>query len=500
MKVRGESVASPILLVSLILSIFGIVAVLSATIGKCASSGDFGYDSLFYFNRQVLFLVAGLCGMVWVRRALDLDRWRSYLAKPLLLVSIFLAVLVLFGPEVNGARRWIELGPIRFQPGELAKLTIILFWADFLSRRRRQLADVNNADLLGAARRKDARDSKNLPPFKHFCRYIYDEFLVHAYNEARILFPAIFLSVVLLGIIELGKDLGTCIVISMTIGLMCYAAGLSIKTITSVFASFAIAAVALIAKEPYRIQRIVSWFDPLADKVDSGYQIYNSFLAIASGGIWGVGVPFSRQKFNFLPEQHCDFIYSIISEELGLVGACGLLLLFFVLCFCGLSLAARCKDPFLALLAFGISVQIIGQAVFNVAVVTGLLPNKGLPLPFISSGGSSLVVSLLEIGFLLNISDHKDQRTEVAKTRRKKRVRQLRSGSTLSSSEEKSIVAVSSGEWEAIISPRRKNRSSEGSGSIPRPIIEPSWSKMVPFQPGSRAERERLRREAGGKH
>jgi len=486
-KVLDDSLTKPILYVVLILAMFGIVAMLSASLGKGAVSSAYAYDSLFFFKRQLAFLVVGLVAMFAIQKWFNMEKYRFLLGMPLTIFTMLLLVWALFSSSVNEVNRWISIGGFHFQPGELAKISMILFWADFLAKRQRKLAEAFQPPLMKSAPGGPMKP-RPVPPLFSLRWFMYYGHIVK--NTLKALLPAIIVTAVVVVLIESGRDLGTIIVISATIFAMVMAAGTPWQFALGTIGGLGLLGGLMICKEAYRANRIHSWLHPLDDKLGDGYQAYNSFIAISKGGIWGCGMPFSRQKFDFLPEMHCDFIYPIICEELGLVGSLGLLLLFLILFTCCVGVAVRCKDPYMSMVSFGISVQIVGQALFNVAVVTGILPNKGLPLPFVSAGGSSLMLSLMSMGLLLNISEHTNVRPKQAlpKSTRRKAVRK---GATISSSDQQvSVKPVSSREWEAIVAQGRTPVDHK----LPRPVIEPSWSKVVIFEPGSRAERERWRR------
>ncbi len=488
MKIFNESLTGPILSVVLALSLFGIMAVLSASVGRGAVSPEYSFNSLFFFERQATFLILGLGAMWAIKRWLNLEFMRPLCGVPLVLFTCALLVWALCSGSVNEVHRWISVGGFRFQPGELAKITMIMFWAGYLVRRRKALLEAAQPPLVKVGPGGPLRPQP-MPSWGSWEWWKVQTSI--AYRTFILLLPALGVTGVVLLLIELGKDLGTIFVIVCTIGCMIIAAGASWQFLGGSVLLAVLGVVAMIAKEPYRIMRIVAWLDPLADKAGSGYQVYNSFIAIGSGGLWGVGMPFSRQKFEFLPEMHCDFIYAVICEELGLVGSLGLVLLFFVLATCCVAVATRCKDPYLSMVSLGISMQVVGQALFNMAVVTGLAPNKGLPLPFVSSGGSSLFLTLVSMGILLNISDRVNSRPVKAQPKLKKK-RPPRQGATISSSsEEVKAASSSSGEWEAVVSTRR---GSPPPCRLPKPAIDPAWGRILPFEPGSRAERERLRR------
>ena len=472
MKSYRDAMGRPIMIITMFLLAVGVVAVLSASASTGASDAGCGYNSLYFFGRQLLAITCGLCGLFWMRH-IDLDKCRNFLGVPTMLASVALSLVALACPAQNGAHRWINLGPINFQVGELAKLACVCFWALFLTKHRDELGrNISDPDVS---------------------KPIWKRWINELKEEVWPLLSAIGLTAILLLVIELGHDLGTLVLIVATIAGMVYVAGLSMRSVLRVLACIVPIAAMLIFGMSYRVSRITSWIDPLAnyDKVGGGYQAVNSFVAIASGGLWGRGVPFSGQKYGFLPEQHTDFIYAVICEEIGTVGTFGILTLFGLLVYCGFKLASRCKDPYRSLLAFGITFQLGLQVLINVGVVTGVLPNKGLPLPFISYGGSSVVITLISIGLLLNISDSSRQSGVVKRKERRPAKRVVRAISLSSSSSETNIAPISSGEWRAVV----RAHDVHEEPNLPHPKVDSGWSRVVNIKRApSREQRERLRR------
>ncbi len=448
MRSLRDSLGRPILWITVVLAIIGVVEVFSASAVMTASTGAFNHDPLFFFKRQFVFTLVGLVGMAAVRR-LDLLRWRPVLSLPTMAVTLLMLVAVmLVGTEINGARRWFILGPIQIQVAEFAKLAVIFYLADCLARHRER------ARSLWAV------------------------------------WPVLLLVLTAIILIEQEPDLGTALVVSATLVAMLYAAGTRVRDLAFLGVSGATAITLMIAAKPYRIERLKVFVDPFAEPLGAGYQLCNSLMAVASGGIWGRGIPFSHQKYNYLPEQHTDFIFAILSEEIGFVGSVGLLALFTLLCYCGFRLAVNCRRPYLSLLALGVTFQVVFQAVMNIGVVTSSIPSTGIPLPFLSYGGSSMVVTLLSMGILLNIADHTGRQTLAAPLERGQQ-RRMRRGSTLATSEQEAARSVSTGEWEAVVAPARQDRPRT---NLPQPVVEPHLTRRVPFHPASRTERERLRR------
>ncbi len=347
-----------LVLVSLALVAFGLVMVYSASSGR-AIVGD--SDPMYYLKRQALFAVAGVVAMVVCSR-LDFRAFRS-LAPPLLVCSALLLVVVLaLALPVNGARRWLTVGPFAIQPSEFAKLALVIWVAGVLSRRP-------VPRTLGA--------------------------LMKPIGIVTGLFAVLIL---------LEPDLGTVIVIAVMIGAMLLVSGAPFRLfLTAGGLAFALAAVA-IWLEPYRRSRFFSFLDPWSDPQGAGYQTVQAMISLGSGGPFGVGLGQSVGKVNYLPEAHTDMIFAIVGEELGLVGAAALIGAFALLGYAGFNIALQCRNLFGKRLAAGITAMILGQAAINLAAVMGIAPLTGIPLPFVSYGGSSLLVILACVGILLNIA------------------------------------------------------------------------------------------------
>ncbi|MCS7079527.1 MAG: putative lipid II flippase FtsW [Chloracidobacterium sp.] len=343
------------------LTLFGLVMVYSAS----ATLAREAYQTQFHFVlRQFLAALVG-CGLLVGGLWIGYPRLeRSWVVYGLLGVAVGLLVLVLLLPPVRNTHRFIRLPGMMFQPSELAKPALVLFLAFFLSRK----------DALA---RRD--------PF-------------------QTLLPAGLVTGVLAGLVFLGRDLGTVLILGGTAAAMLLVAGVPCRQLAA--AGLACAPLLLYAalKEPYRRARLLAFLDPWKAPREEGFQIIQSLLAIGSGGVSGVGLAQSRQKLFYLPEAHTDFIFSVIAEEIGLIGSLMVIGLFGVLLVRGLRAAYLASDEFGKLLAVGVTVLLVGQALFNLSVVLGLAPAKGIPLPFVSYGGSSLMMSLLATGWLLSVS------------------------------------------------------------------------------------------------
>jgi cell division protein FtsW len=345
-------------LVTLGLVAFGLVMVYSAT-SAAAALGD--GDPMSYLKRQSVYALLGVVLMLVAAR-FDYHRLR-YVAPVLLLVALALCAGVLVaGPEINGARRWFLLGPASFQPSELAKLALCIFAAVYLARRRAPQTLGELARPIGTV-------------------------------------TAIFCVLILLE-----PDLGTTITLCGMVLAIFLVAG--VPFVPLVGASMIAVAVGLLAiwVEPYRRARVFSFLDPWSDAEGSGFQIIQALIGIGSGGITGEGLGESVAKVNYLPEAHTDMIFAVVGEELGLVGTALVIAAFATFAFAGFRIALRCRDPFGKLLAAGLTALVCGQASINLAAVLGIAPLTGIPLPFVSYGGSSLVVLLVSVGILLNIA------------------------------------------------------------------------------------------------
>lgn len=349
-----------------LLTLLGIGLIMIASAGVVYGRVRFGDD--YYFLKQQLFgLGVGLL-FLYILQKIDYHIWQRFVV-PIFIVAIALLVLVFipgFGTTVYGAARWVELGPLSFQPSEVMKFAIILYLSAWLSSK-------------GRAKASD-------------------------FFEGLVPFLAL-LSVVGFLIIK-QPDTGTLGLIFLISLAIFFASGASIVHIFSLFAGGLFALFILIKIAPYRMQRFLVFMNPDHDPMGFGYQMTQALLAIGSGGIFGVGLGQSRQKFNYLPEPVTDSIFAVLGEELGMIGATVVVGLFLFLAWRGVRIALRAPDEFGRLLAVGIVSWIVFQAFINISAITGLIPLTGIPLPFISYGGTSLAVLLAAVGILLNISKH----------------------------------------------------------------------------------------------
>jgi len=284
---------------------------------------------------------------------------------PALAVQLVFLIAVFFLSPSHHAHRWFHLGPANFQPSELSKVVLILFLAYFLDQRQ---GEVNNKQYT--------------------------------------LLPIALVTGMTVALIVMEPDLGTAIAIGLVVASMLFAAGLHWAYYAGALAAVAPAFYLLVCRVPYRWNRVLAFINPETDPLGKGFQIIQSKIAVGTGGIDGLGLMEGKQKLFFLPEPHNDFIFAVISEELGFIGAVVVLGLFALILWRGLRAAAACSNDYGRLLAIGLTVLIVGQALVNISVVVGLLPTKGIPLPLVSYGGSSLVMNLVALGMLLNVSQH----------------------------------------------------------------------------------------------
>ena len=345
-----------LVIITSFLVVLGIMAIFSATAQKAINAGGNPAD---YLIKQLVCLAGGLFLMKFFTRV-DYKKFAIW-AIPFAWFVVFLLILVDFTPLgviVNGAKRWMMLGPIQFQPSELAKIAVIL--------------------LLGNAFYKDCN--------------IFDSVKWKYYLPIFIMCLLIFQQ----------PNLSMIMLLAITGVIMYLTAGGSIKMFLSLILAGGIGLSCFI--KPYQLARLKTWFNPEADPQGLGYNVIQSKLAFAAGGFWGVGYGNSKQKLDWLPESHTDFIFAVIGEEFGFIGCILVICLFFGIFHRGLIIASRCPDIYGKLLATGIAVLLGVQAALNMSVASSFLPATGVPLPFISYGGTSLVVNLILIGILLNIS------------------------------------------------------------------------------------------------
>jgi len=342
---------------TLLLLGLGLVMVLSAS--SVESVRVFG-SAYTLAQRQALFAVGGAIALIFAARS-SIQFWRKsawvFLA---IAFGLLLAVLVI-GVEVAGQKNWIEIfGPFRLQPSEFAKLALVIWGAEVLTRKDRHIPTWRN-----------------------------------------ILVPIVPVAVIMMILVLLEGDFGNTLMLAAILCGILFAAGIPVR-LFAIFGAIGFFAVwALTLAAPYRMERITNWLDPESDRLGFGWQVTQGQYALGTGGVWGVGLGGSREKWGSLPEAHTDFIFPVIGEELGLVGTSAVLLLFGILAFSIFRLSRNSQEPFVRLAAAGVGSWIVIQAVINIGAVLGLLPVTGVPLPLVSYGGSSLVPTLISIGMLL---------------------------------------------------------------------------------------------------
>jgi cell division protein FtsW len=360
-----SSTAILIVATVVVLNVVGAVMVLSAS--SVASLTDYGSPWYFFF-RQLMWTALGLGAFVFAIR-FDFRRWRV-LVRPLLITSVVLLAVVLIpgiGIYVSGSRRWLGAGFLRFQPSEIAKLALLLYAADLVSRRAGELHDWR-----------------------------------------RVVRPVVLVLGGFTVLVMKEPDLGSAMVLALVVIAVLVAGGVETRHLAVVGAAGITAVTFLALTEPYRRARMLTFLDPFADSTNAGYQISQSLIALGSGGLTGVGLGAGRAKWNFLPNAHTDFIFAIIGEELGLIGCVLVMGLFIAFAVLGTRAAFRAPDRFGALIAAGATVWVVGQAVINIGAVVGLLPVTGIPLPFVSFGGSALITTMLATGILVNVARQGD--------------------------------------------------------------------------------------------
>jgi cell division protein FtsW len=323
-------------------------------------------DPAFFMKRQLLWACIGLALMATAMRTDHrlLSDQRVVVALMALSLALLAATLIPgVGRMINGSRRWLRFGMLSFQPSELAKFALVVYMSYYIAKKGERLRDFMNGMV-----------------------------------------PAYVVTAVFLGVAALQPDFGSALALAGVAGIMLFAGGANALHLGGTVLAALPVLYAAVAHKAYRWRRIASFLDPWADPQGAGHQIIQSFLAFGSGGVFGRGLGEGRQKLLFLPERHSDFIYAVIGEELGLIGALAVLVLFLVILWRGMRTALEAGDPFSRMLALGITLLICLSGMINMAVVTGLLPTKGIALPLVSYGGSSLVITMAALGVLLNIS------------------------------------------------------------------------------------------------
>ncbi len=346
---------------AMLLGLLGVVMVVSSS--SVNDLRQYG-DAWYHLKRQVVWFALGLVALATTMR-IDYHRLRV-LAQPAAIIAVGLLAVVLvpgIGISANGSARWIGLGPVTFQPSEVAKLAVLLYCADVLSRPGRPATQLRLT-----------------------------------------LQPVLLVTVTVGGLLMLEPDLGTVVITVSIVGSLLLFSGMRLRVLSLLGLAGAVGLAGLSLSADYRRQRLLGVLDPWTDPLNSGWQTIQAGVAVSSGGITGIGLGASRAKWGFLPYAHTDFIFAIVAEEWGLVGACLVITAFLVIGLVGLSTSLRAPDPFGQLLAAGVTCWVVVQAFVNIGAVLGVLPITGVPLPFVSFGGSALVVTMAAYGILLNIA------------------------------------------------------------------------------------------------
>lgn len=339
----------------------GVIMIYSAS---SVYADQFFHSSTYFLRRQLFYVAIGSFAFI-MSSSLDPDFLRQH-SKLLMGVAIVLLIAVFLpflGHSAGGARRWIQLPLFTFQPVEYAKLAMCIYLSDYLSRRRQPIT----------------------------------------MGSISVFFAPAALLFLIFALVIAQPDLGSCIFLFLLMGVLFFLSGIRPRYILLAAIVVLGMVIFLIWRAPYRMSRITAYLDPWKDPRGSGFQIIQSFVAFGLGGIKGVGLGQSTQKLFYLPQSHTDFIFSIIGEELGLIGALAVMGLYVAFFFFGNRLAQRCRDPYFRLLAFSLVIFITLQAIINLLVAVGLIPTKGLPLPFVSYGGTALVFHMISVGILVAI-------------------------------------------------------------------------------------------------
>ena len=367
--------AEPVIVIMVLLLVLGTLNVFSSSFVKATIE----YDSPYYFlQRHVIMLVLGLVAFVFCRK-FNYKRWRYMMPGIVVVIFVALVAVLVVGTEVNGARRWLSVAGVGFQPAEFAKLVALLLMAAYLS------------SCLKRGRSPDV-------------------------------FSLQFVLILGMGVLtELEPDMGTACIICGVPVLMVLTVGLPRWKLMTSLAVIVVGIVGMVMLQPYRLERINVMFDPWADAQGKGYQTVQSLSTIGSGGFWGMGLGSGVSKYDYLPEAHTDFAFAIFCQEHGFLGAMLVFFLLAVMLLYCVRIANKAADEFGQMLSLGIMLLILGQGIANVAMVGGMMPVVGVPLPFISYGGSSLIVTMCAMGILMNVCDHSrdNQREEQIEPRPK---------------------------------------------------------------------------------
>lgn len=358
--VRTREVDRLLIITTLFLVAAGVVMVYSTS--YVLAMTKFG-DEHFFVKRQLAFALLGVALFVLTTRV----HYRIYrkLTYPILIAAALLLGLIFvpgIGHEVGGARRWVNIGGLTFQPSEPAKLAVVIFLAYSLSSKKDRLRSFSTGFL------------------------------------PNVLIPGIIVTLIMAE-----PDFGGAVTLALLVLIMTFTAGVRVSHLAGLTALAVPALYLVVTNFGYMMQRILIFLDPWKDPQGAGFQMVQSFLAFGSGGVWGVGLGEGKQKLFYLPEAHTDFIFSVIGEELGLVGVSAVIVLYLLFLVAGTKTAMKAKDLFGTYLALGLTFMVVLQAALNMAVVLGILPPKGLPLPFLSYGGTSLLVSMVSVGIIINV-------------------------------------------------------------------------------------------------
>lgn len=357
-----RSADMPFLVIVILLLLIGTVMVFSASYAY--AKAEFDGDSYYFARKQIQWAIVSLFSL-FIFSHIDYSRLRAW-TIPYSIVSLILLVLVLFlGDNINGATRWIEIGPLNMQPSELVKLAIILFFADYAVRYQNQM---------------------------------------HLFKRG--IFPMLCITGAVCVALYLEPHLSAIIIILILTFVMMYLGGAKVWQLLSLAGSAAVAAVFVFFGTSHGRSRIEAWLNPEADPLGAGWQPLQSLMAIGSGGLWGVGLGQSRQKYLYLPEPQNDYIFAILCEEMGFVFAVAVICLFIALIWRGFYIAKNAPTKYSSLVVYGIITQIAVQVFLNIAVVTNVLPSTGVSLPFFSYGGTSLAIIMAEMGIVLNVSKY----------------------------------------------------------------------------------------------
>ena len=350
----------PFALLTLLLLSIGVIMVLSASFARAYYNPEI--SSTYYFTRQLFFAVSGV-GIMYVASRFPIGFYRRFSYIIMFAALCFMLLVLVAGRKVNGARRWFEIGGVTFQPSEIAKIGIILVEANMICRYKNKMKTFRYGVV-----------------------------------------PFAILVAIVVGLLVLEPHLSASVIIIAITAVMMYVGGTRLRWFALGIALVAAAGFIAVSVLDYSGDRITAWLDPFADTSDTGYQIVQSLYSIGSGGLTGLGLGQSRQKYLYLPEEHNDFIFSVVCEELGFIGAALILVLFALLIIRGYWLALHCRDRYSFLVCIGIMSHLAIQVILNVAVVTNLVPCTGVSLPFFSYGGTALWLQLAEMGVVLSIS------------------------------------------------------------------------------------------------